>query len=385
MTTIKKGILGKGWWLVAMIAAGCASERIHQPEATTKLSDRPQHPVPPFPYTAIEVRFPNPRAGLELAGTLTIPSSRGPHPAMVLVTGAGPQDRDETIARHKPFLVLADYLTRRGIAVLRFDDRGVGESKGDFATATMRDFASDARAAVESLHARADIDSRRIGLAGHSEGGMVAPMAALEMPGQVACLVLLASPGLRGEEIFYLQDAAEARAQGTSEVEIERRRQRKEQQFAVLKAEPDLDKAAEKLRQVMKAIELTPEEQAAIAAAKVNIDAAINQQIRLLNNAATRLFLTYDPLPALARVEVPVLALTGERDLQVPPNENIPLVTAALKNGRCADYQVREMPGLNHLFQRSETGLPRDYARIKETFAPEALEAIGDWVLKRLH
>ncbi len=345
---------------------------------------RPQEPVEPFPYRSEAVRFKNTQAGIELAGTLTLPTGRAVSPAIVLVTGSGPQDRDETIAGHKPFLVLADHLTRQGIAVLRYDDRGVGESTGNFGTATLLDFVSDATAAVEFLQSRADIDVKRIGLAGHSEGGMVIPRVALALPGRVRFLVLLATPGLNGEEIFYLQDATQQRTSGENEDTITRSRQRKEQLFAVLKNEPDLDRAARKLRTAMKAMRLTPEEQAALKASGMNLDNMINQQIRLLNNDATRFFLRYDPLPALSQLDIPVMALTGERDVQVPPSENLPLIEAALAKGSCPQHTVAELPMLNHLFQTSQTGLPREYGQIQETMAPTALRTISDWILDTL-
>jgi hypothetical protein len=334
-----------------------------------------------LPYRSEEVEFENAEAGIRLAGTLTLPRAPGPHPAVVLVSGAGPQDRDETVFGHKPFLVLADHLTRRGIAVLRYDDRGVARSTGTFGTATMLDHVSDARAAVELLRSRSDIDPRLIGVAGHSEGGMVAPLVALDASGSVAYLVLLAAPGLPGKQIFYLQDAAIAEAAGMDEVAIERSRSRKDQLFAILEREPDLARAADELRRAMGAMTLTQEEERELAAGGASLDQQIEAQIRLLNTQATRFFLAYDPLPALERVDVPVLALTGERDLQVPPDVNLPLIEAALTRGRSPRYLVRELPRLNHLFQTSDTGLPDRYGQIEETFAPAALDLIGDWIL----
>lgn len=366
--------------LIVSLTSGCENKKDNLTRAA-----RPQEPPEPLPYRSEEVCFENPKAGIKLRGTLTLPSTPGPHPGVVLVSGSGPQDRDETVAGHKPFLVLADHLTRRGIAVLRYDDRGVGASSGEFETATVPDFASDARAAVEFLASRTQIDASKIGLAGHSEGGIVAPMVALDMPGQVSFLVLLAAPAHPGEEIFYLQDAAEARVKGVDEAAIERSRKRKEQIFAVLKEEADIAEAADKLRQVMRAMPLTAEEQSDIAASGANIDDMIEQQIRTLNTPATRLFLAYDPIPALSRVDVPVLAITGERDLQVPPDDNLPLIETALATGPCPSHVVHKLPGLNHLFQTSETGLPEDYAQIDETFAPTALELIADWILDQVH
>ena len=360
--------------LMIVVVSGCAGR--NESQASSKVSTSAGRDG----ISSENIGFTNSTAGIHLAGTLAIPMSKGPHPAVVLITGSGPQDRDETIAGHKPFLVLAEYLAGCGIAVLRFDDRGVGESTGNFAGATIHDFVSDVRAAVGFLRTRQDIDPRRVGLVGHSEGGIVAPMAAVEVPGTVAFLVLLASPGVNGEQIFYLQDAAEKRAQGAGAAAIERDRKRKEQMFAVLKAEPDVNQATEKLRYVMESMELTPEEKTDLERSGRRLDGIINQQIRLLNTQAIRVFLTNDPLSALSHVTVPVLALIGEKDLQVPPKENLPLIEAALAKGKCPHYTVLELPLLNHLFQTSETGLPRDYARIRETMSPEALAVIGDWI-----
>jgi len=360
--------------------AGCHA-RQENPEAL-----RPRSSTSSSRARSEPVYFTNSAAKITLAGTLSLPVGKGSHPAVILITGAGPQDRDETIAGHKPFRVLAEYLVQRGIAVLRYDDRGVAESTGDYSSATIHDFADDARTAVEFLRSRREIDANRIGLAGHSEGGIVAPLVALTIPDEVAFLVLLASPGVTGEEIFYLQDATEARVSGVDPAVIERNTSRKRKLFAIIKAEPDQNKAAEQLRAAMKSM-LTDEEAKGLADQGAKLDRMINQQIMLLNNEATRVFLTNNPLPVLARVTVPVLALAGERDVQVPPKVNLPLIEAALAKGKCPHYSVREMPSLNHLFQTSETGLPRDYAKIEETIAPAALKEIGDWISRvaRLH
>lgn len=306
-------------------------------------------------YVTRDLRIPTPTPGVELAATLTLPAGSGPFPAVVLITGAGPQDRDETVAGHKPFAVLADHLSRNGVAVLRYDDRGVGQSFGDFASATLHDFAIDARAALEVLRSHPGVDPARTGLLGHSEGGLVAPIVALAAPrGDVGFLVLMASPGVVGEQTYYLQDAAEARVAGVDEAAIERTRYRKQQMFAVLMAEPDHARAADRLREVMRGFELSAEERAEIAAQGVDLDRVIDQQIWLLNTDAQRVFLTYDPLPPLRRLTIPVFALYGERDLQVPPGPNLPPVQNAFEDQACASTAVRVLPGLNHLFQTAE-------------------------------
>lgn len=342
--------------------------------------NRPQEPEPPYPYKAEDVRFENAGAGVTLAGTLTLPEGAGPFPAVVLISGSGPQDRDEALMGHRPFFVLADYLTRRGIAVLRFDDRGVGASTGDFAAATSVDFAGDARAGVAYLATRDEVDVGRIGLAGHSEGGLIAPMVAAEESG-VAFIVLMAGPGLTGEEILYAQGALINRANGTPEEAVGRNRAVQERLFAVLKEEADADTAGERLRAIMReqAEALGADERAATG----DTEAAIEAQVRQLNSPWFRYFLTYNPAPTLARVSCPVLAINGEKDLQVPAQENLRAIEAALQAGGNANYEVHELAGLNHLFQPAETGSPTEYAGIEETFSPTAMALIADWILQR--
>jgi dienelactone hydrolase len=213
------------------------------PLAMTRLArpieiNRPQEPKPPYPYVVEEVSIKNPSAAVTLAGTLTKPKGRGKFPVAVLITGSGPENRDEEIFGHKPFLVLADYLTRNGIAVLRCDDRGVAKSTGDFAKATTRDFASDVEAAVAYLKTRKDVNPKRIGLIGHSEGAIIAPMVATEYPG-IAFVVLMAAPGVTGEEILYRQGALIARAEGSPDSAIAEQDTLQHRIFAILKSHPD--------------------------------------------------------------------------------------------------------------------------------------------------
>jgi fermentation-respiration switch protein FrsA (DUF1100 family) len=340
---------------------------------------RPQHPKRPYPYAEHEVTFENEKAGVKLAGTLTVPRGQGPFPAVVLLSGSGPQDRDETIFGHKPFLVLADHLTRHGIAVLRLDDRGVGGSTGDTFKATLNDLASDALTAVAFLKARKQIDPAKIGLVGHSEGGLVAPLVASQSK-DVAFIVLLAGTGLPGEDILYLQGQAILKALGLSDREMKQQRKAQELIFTSLKEEPD-DAKAKKLilkRLADERAKLTAEEQKASAA----LQGLIEAQLKVVLTPWFRFFLTYDPRPALRKVEVPVLVLIGEKDLQVPPKENLQAIGKALDEGGNKDHTVMEMPGLNHLFQTSKTGSITEYGRIEETFAPAALAEISSWIRK---
>ncbi len=341
---------------------------------------RPQEPKPPFPYESEEIRYENAKAKVKLAGTLTRPTGGGPFPAVLLITGSGPQNRNEEIFNHKPFWVLADHLTRRGVAVLRVDDRGVGGSSGSLTNATTADLAEDALAGVAYLKDRKDIDPRRIGLLGHSEGGLIAPIVAHQSK-DVAFIVLLAGTGLPGDEILLLQGRAVLKAMGASETDLARQRAVQERIFAVLRKETDSAVIGKKAQEII-AEELAklPEEQQKQAKAMAG---AMQAQLKMIESPWLRYFLTYDPRPALGKVHCPVLALIGEKDLQVPPKENLPEIEKALKTGGNKDFTVKELPGLNHLFQSCKTGAISEYGQIEETFAPSALELIGDWIVKR--
>ncbi len=341
---------------------------------------RPQEPKKPYPYAEEEVTYENKPAGVKIAGTLTRPKGNGPHPAVLLITGSGPQNRNEEIFNHKPFWVLADYLTRRGLAVLRVDDRGVGGSTGSLTKATTADLAEDALAGVEYLKGRTDIDSRRIGLLGHSEGGVIAPIVANQSK-DIAFIVLLAGTGLPGEEILLLQGQAILKAMGASEKDLARQRAVQERIFALIREEKDAGVIGKKAQEII-ADELAklPEEQQNQAKAMAG---AVEGQLKMIQSPWMRYFLTYDPRPALQKVQCPVLALIGEKDLQVPSRENLPEMEKALKAGGNKDFFCKELPGLNHLFQTAKTGAVTEYGRIEETFAPSALELIGDWIVKR--
>lgn len=341
---------------------------------------RPQEPKKPYPYREEEVSYENGAAKVKLAGTLTLPKSERPAPAVLLLSGSGPQDRDESLMGHKPFLVLADALTRRGIAVLRVDDRGVGGSTGATSTSTSDDFAGDTLAGVAYLKTRKEIDPAKIGLIGHSEGGLVAPLAASRSP-DVAFIVLLAGTGVTGEEILYRQGELILKAGGVNAARLAEQRETQRRMFEVLKSEPDPAAAEKRMQQIAdeSAAKLEGDERAKAAAA-----GQARAQVKAVLSPWFRYFLSYDPRPALEQVRCPVLALNGEKDLQVDPKQNLPEIEAALKAGGNADFTCRELAGLNHLFQTCQTGSPNEYGKIEETFAPAALELIGDWILERV-
>lgn len=350
---------------------------------------RPQTPQPPFPYDAEEVSYQNKIDNVTLGATLTLPrhnnisGAKKPKlvPAVLLITGSGAQDRDETLFGHKPFFVLADYLTRRGIAVLRVDDRGVGKSTGDFAKATSEDFARDAAAGIEFLKNHTRINPKQIGIIGHSEGGMIAPMVAAANKKDVAFIVLMAGTGVAGEEILYAQAALIAKASGESDENIKRTRALQENYFAVLKTEKDAATIESKLRAVAANYVASLSE----AERKALPPAAIEATVKQLSSVWYRYFLIYDPRPTLRRVSVPVLAINGELDLQVPAKQNLSEIERALKAGGNRDVTIVELPRLNHLFQTSQTGAVQEYAQIEETISPDALKIIGDWIAKRVN
>ena len=340
---------------------------------------RPQTPEKPYPYDEEDVSYKNGKADIELAGTLTTPRGDGPFPVVLLISGSGAQDRDGAIFNHKPFLVISDYLTRQGIAVLRVDDRGVGGSGGNVSQSTSEDFAGDVLAGIEFLKTRPKIDKTKIGLIGHSEGGIIAPMAAAQSK-DVAYIVLMAGTGLPGDKILYLQAALIAKTAGATDEAIAENRAQQEQLFAVLKTEKDDSVAAIKLKEVIKkSIENLTEEQKKQAG---DVESIADGQVKQINTPWFRFFLTYDPKTALKKVTCPVLAINGSKDLQVPPKENLQAIEQTLKAAGNENVTIKELPDLNHLFQTSETGSPTEYSKIEETIAPVALQIIGDWILE---
>jgi hypothetical protein len=335
---------------------------------------RPQTPRPPFPYDAIEVTFENPETeGVTLAGTLTIPEGEGPFPAVVTATGSGPQDRDETLMGHKPFAVLADFLSRRGIAVLRVDDRGVAQSTGDFQAATTDDFASDARAAVRFLTERRGIDAERIGILGHSEGGLVAPMAAVGSE-DVAFVVLLAGTTVDGGEILVSQQGAITRGMGAPEQAVATVQESMRAMVDALRAGDD-EAAIEALRDVLAA--QNP------GAGPEQVDQIVQSQRGFFLSPWMKRFVELDPAEYLTRLDVPVLALFGERDVQVLPEVNVEPLDAALASAPTDDVTILVLEGHNHLFQRATTGMASEYAQIEETMSEKTLGLIASWIGSR--
>lgn len=333
---------------------------------------RPQTPAKPYPYVEEQVTFSNTPAGISLSGTLTLPKGTGPFAAAVLIAGSGPEDRDGTIANHKPFLVLSDYLTRRGIAVLRYDKRGIGQSTGSAEMATTMDLAGDAQYAIAYLKTRKDIDPARIGLIGHSEGAMIAPTIAASSP-DLPWVVLLAAPATKGEDTLLNQSDLIARAGGLSDAQVLSSLNFDKQAYDLVLTEQDSNVVGQKLKALVKESGLD----AALP------PAALDAQLHMMTSPWFRYFLAYDPLPELKKTKCPVLAIYGAKDLQVPPKINLPMVQKAFADSGNSQAEVKQLPDLNHLFQHAYTGSPTEYAAIDETFSPDALQMIGEWVTAR--
>jgi uncharacterized protein len=339
--------------------------------------NRPQEPKPPFPYTSEDVTFPNDKFNISLSGTLTIPAGTGPFPAVILITGSGAQNRNEELLGHKPFLVISDWLSRNGIAVLRYDDRGVGKSQGNYATATSADLATDAVAALIFLKRNSKINQKAIGLMGHSEGGLIAPIIASSNP-DVAFIVSLAGPGVTGQQIVIRQSQDISRLSGISEEKIKKASETNKKLYAVLRKEKD-DRTAE-----IKIISIYSEILEKEKTSKEETEQSVNQLKASFGSATYpwfRYFLFTDPATFWKKVKCPVLALNGEKDLQVAADVNLPAIEKALKSGGNKSVKTVKLSGLNHLFQHCKTGLPAEYGEVEETFSPEALKIITDWIL----
>ena len=344
--------------------------------------NRPQEPKPPFPYKEETVRYKNVEGGFELEGTLTLPEAEGPHAAVILVSGSGPQDRNEELMGHKPFLVLADYLTRNGIAVLRYDDRGVGNSGGNFGTSTTLDFATDAETAIQFLRSRPEIDAESIGIIGHSEGGLIAPIVAHKEDSGVSFIVMLAGPGQQGKEVLLSQATQMAHLQGMSPSLVEKMKVANTRLYDTVLDVDDIDLLKLRLKNELDEMrkEFTAEEVAGIGL----VEARDNQIIGQLASPWMKQFMGLDPQTYLKQVTVPVLSLIGEKDMQVLAGINNKLIEKALDVAGNTDYTTKILPELNHLFQHAETGLPAEYAKIEETFSEDVMELIADWIKERV-
>ena len=338
---------------------------------------RPQEPTKPYPYHSEDISFANEKAGITLAGSLTLPTKEGVYPAVILISGSGPQNRNEELMGHKPFLVLSDYLTKNGIAVLRYDDRGTAMSKGDFKAATSADFATDVEAAIEYLKTRKEIDKKKIGLIGHSEGGLIAPMVANKSK-DVAYIVLLAGTGIPGDQLLLLQQKLVGKASGLSDADLQKNEATNRIAFDIVKKSNSTEQLnADLTKYIAQALKENPT--AGKPAGMSDAD-FVKLQVNQITTPWMQYFIKYNPAPALEKLSCPVLALNGEKDLQVPPKENLEAIKKALSKGGNKKSTIIELPNLNHLFQECKTGSPTEYATIEQTISPTALVEIINWL-----
>ena len=339
---------------------------------------RPQEPIPPFPYDVEDVEYFNRSAGIHLFGTFTKPKGVGPFPTVLLISGSGPQNRESELLGHKPFYVWADYLTRRGIAVLRYDERGVGESTGVYRSATSRDLADDVMSGLHYLTKRTDVDIQKIGLMGHSEGGLVAPMVGVETD-SVSFIVLLAGPAVPCKQLMVRQTRMVLEASGSDEADIDKIAFLNSSLYDVAISPLAGDSLYARLQSVIRSYydALNDQEKE---------EAGPYQQFYLklaaqLTDPWFRYFVAYEPADNLERLTCPVLAVNGSNDLQVESSSNLKAAAYHLEKGKCRDFKIKEFSGLNHLFQLSETGNPSEYVKIEQTISPEVLEYVGNWIV----
>jgi len=338
-------------------------------EAEDLLYNRPQKPKPPFPYLEEEVKIFNKQDGDTLAGTLTKPSGKGKFPAVILITGSGPENRDETVFGHKPFLLIADYLTRKGYAVLRCDDRGIGFSTGNFKAATTADFARDAEAQLAFLRKRKDIDVKQIGLLGHSEGGVIAPMIAAKDK-KIGFVILLAAPAIDMFDLLLAQDSLSSKAEGSSRKDIDELIETNTKLFGILKQSKDSLDAQRGIVDYLAANNTSGKE--------------IEMAIKQLCSPWMRWYIGYRPQANIEKMTCPVLAMNGAKDVQVPPSINIPVIDSLLRKGGNQHFETRILPGCNHLFQHCKKGAVSEYISIDQTMDPAALEMIAAWMEKNV-
>ena len=333
--------------------------------------NRPQEPQKPYPYKEIELIVAN--GNINLAATLTMPEGKGPFPAVVLLSGSGPQDRNEEIFSHKPFMVIADYLTKNGFAVLRYDDRGTAKSTGDYKTASINEFASDAYAAFTFLKNFELVDSTKVGMIGHSEGGMIAPLLASQHP-EIAFVVMMAGPGVRGDELLLLQSEMIYKNAKMPPATIKTDQDTKKKVFAVIFSEKDTAKIRIKIRKIYEKLDESDFLQLGIKKSQINL--ILNQYM----SAEMLSIIRFDPCPVLKKVKCPVLAINGENDLQVPSKQNLRAIQSCLAQSGNLNATTKELWYLNHLFQTAETGAINEYYEIEETVSPIALDVIGEWL-----
>lgn len=354
----------------------------------TKVTEpvRPQTPIPPFAYRSEDVEYTNKDRSISYGATITIPQGKGPFPAALLLTGSGAQNRDEEMMGHKPFAVIADHLTKNGFIVLRVDDRGVGKTTGNAATATTKDFADDANTSLAYLLARPEVDKKKTGLIGHSEGGMIAQLVAAARS-DLRFVIMLAAPGEPTMKVMHDQNEAMLRKAGMSKEYVDAYLGLYKNILTTILA-TDSASAKEKVTPVVNEwVKATPKN-IVRATTGITNDSTRNNFVNTftgqLNQPWFRYFLSYEPAPYIQKIKAPVLALNGSKDIQVIAATNLPAIEAALKKGKSKSYEIQELPGLNHLFQECKLCTVNEYSQLQQTFSPVALQVMTAWLKKIL-
>ncbi|WP_350293957.1 alpha/beta fold hydrolase [uncultured Croceitalea sp.] len=380
LRAIYNGTLGDSGIIIGTFNQGGQSFKLNlsKDKLTERVLERPQEPKKPFPYYSEDVTFLSEGGSVKLSGTLTLPSKNGKFPVAILISGSGPQNRDEEYMTHKPFLVLSDYLTRKGIAVLRYDDRGFGESTGNHNTATSLDFAFDVKCAINYLRTRDEINKNQIGLIGHSEGGLIAPIVASEME-EVDFMVLLAGPGVSGSEVVLQQLKATAELNKMTSEELEGETEFLKGIIKILSRE---NKNVFKRQQLKTYFKSQLSELDDING--MNKAEYIDSNIAQLMRPWYLYYIKHEPSKYLKQVKCPVFAINGSKDSQVVP-ENLNFIESALKVGGNKDVTIKEYEEMNHLFQKCETGAISEYASISITMDSQVLDDISKWILKMVN
>ncbi len=347
---------------------------------------RPQTPQPPFPYKSEDIEYTNADGSIRYGATITIPAGPGPFPAAILITGSGAQTRDEDIMGHKLFAVLADHLTRKGFILLRVDDRGVGRTTGKFSEATSEDFANDVSTGIDFLLSRPEVNKLKLGMIGHSEGGMIAPMVAIKRK-DISFIVLLAGPGVKIIDLMTGQGVAILRSSGVSEPAIAAYGPLYKQMLGQTLNSPDTGSAIATVKQTMEAWVITTEKKLVV---ELGLDtpegrnSIVSNLVQPLHSPWFKYFIAFDPQPYLERLSCKVLAINGDKDIQVISQQNLPAIEAALKKSKSPAYLVKELPGLNHLFQTCIKCNLLEYGELEESFSPVALTLISEWLVNNI-
>lgn len=333
----------------------------------TYVQNRPQEPQPPFNYKVENVQFENKKAGIKLAGTLTTPNQKEKYPAVILVSGSGANDRNEELFNHKPFLVLADYLTKNGYAVLRYDKRGVAASEGDFSEATISDFTEDAEAALDFLRSQKNIDVSKMGILGHSEGGIVAQKIAAKNK-NIAFIISMAGPGIDTDQLMLIQKSTIEKQMGVPEITLKMNEKLFGSIYKILKKDISASEAENEIIELIgknPMYKFAPKEQT-------------KQLSDLAHSAWFREFISYEPYENLGKINSKVLVINGDKDVQVTATENIEGWKKGLIHNKKASFKI--YPNLNHLFQEAQTGMPNEYGKIETTIEPYVLEDMVNWL-----